>query len=71
MQQRQFNQDFRSIVTRFCLIGIGFFVLFTVTLYFSGAAMLEMFGSGFLFYCVAVHHFYRDGRPVFAVPALD
>ncbi len=49
MQQQQFNQDFRSIVSRFCLIGIGFFVLFTVTLYFAGVAILEVFGSGFLF----------------------
>ncbi|WGK68080.1 DUF5367 family protein [Candidatus Haliotispira prima] len=49
MQQHQFNQDFRSIVSRFCLVGIGFFVLFTVALYFTGAAVLRIFGSGFLF----------------------
>ncbi len=49
MQQRQFNQDFRSIVSRFCLIGIVFFILFTVASYFGGAAMLNLFGSGFLF----------------------
>ncbi len=49
MQQHQFNQDFRSIVSRFCLIGIGFFVLFTMVLYFGGAAILKVFGNGFLF----------------------
>ena len=49
MQQHQFNHDFRSIVSWFCLIGIVFFVLFTVILYFIGASILEIFGNGFLF----------------------
>ncbi|MEM9424857.1 MAG: DUF5367 family protein [Spirochaetota bacterium] len=49
MQQHPFNQDFRSIVSRFCLIGIIFFVLFTVGSYFGGVAVLQTFGSGFMF----------------------
>ena len=49
MQQNQSKHDFRSIVSQFCVIGIVFFVFFTLVLYFYGAPMLELFGSGFMF----------------------